>query len=284
MGEKKLNERALLLRLSIGQWTARKQDKKIKAEVEQQYNATDAISVHKALIAKSALETISKKVTQVRDYVYTHTLPWVDEGVRLVPAVDILSLSQTLREEKQECEKLFEEFVANYPAMIETARASLNGLFNEADYPNPAKVARKFYMEFTFEPIPESAGFVSLQGFIQNELDDMSQNYEDRVRTATAAAMKDLYMRLHKVISAAHERLIDPDNKFKDSLVSNIVELVNLLPRLNVTGDEELERLRREAEEKLTKYDAQSLRDYPMMRKEVADGAADLLKKMEGYV
>lgn len=278
----KINEKALLVRLNIGQWTARKQDKRVEKEVEEKYGAHDAGSYHKALVAREAINLIAVIVNEVRDYHYTNSLPWSDEGVRLLPTENYLPYTSKMSAFKSKFQAAVEEFISNYPALIEDAKGRLNGLFDPKDYPDVQKIERKFYFETSFDAIPESADIrVNIQA---DEIAKIRAGIEARVQTATGDAMKDLYLRLNDVVSRAFERLSGSSNIFRDTLISNIVELVGLLPRLNLTGDETLEALRVEAEAKLTKYDPQTLREYPSARAEVARNAGELLKKMQGYV
>lgn len=72
-----LTEKAMLVRLSISQWTARKYDKKISREVASLHNtSSDAGRYNKVLIAKQAIEAIQKIVSESRTYHYINTLAW----------------------------------------------------------------------------------------------------------------------------------------------------------------------------------------------------------------
>jgi hypothetical protein len=95
--------------------------------------------------------------------------------------------------------------------------------------------------------------------------------------------MEDCWTRLHGVVSSMAERLSDPEKIFRDSLVENVVELVDLLPRLNLTGDSRLEDMRQVVAKKLTRHDPQTLRENQHVRKETAKAAEDILQAMAGY-
>ena len=79
------------------------------------------------------------------------------------------------------------------------------------------------------------------------------------------------------------EKLQDKEGIFRDSLVTNIRDLCELIPRLNFTDDARLEELRTQAEKDLAAYDPEDLRKNQFARMETADAAADLLAKMAGY-
>ena len=282
----KINEKAILVTLNIGQYTGRKQDKKAERSVESNFNAHDAGTYHKATIAKDAIDKVSKAVSECRSYFYENTLPWTDakhrigEGKRLRSMEGYFEFVAELRKRQAIINQEIETFLINYPDLIEEAKQRLNGLFNPKDYPPIDELREKFYFEVTFEPIPEMGDIrVNLQ---QDELDRLNADLDNRNKEFLREAMRDPFVRLSEVIKHAQERLSDPKAIFRDSLIDNIVSLLKILPSLNITQDPTLDSLRKEVSEKLTKYSADTLRDSETARQETAQNANDLLKKMEG--
>ena len=78
------------------------------------------------------------------------------------------------------------------------------------------------------------------------------------------------------------ERLAQPDAIFRDSLVTNARDVVEVLGRLNVTGDPRLEAMRATVAADLTQYDPQELRDAPAIREQTAARASEILSAMQG--
>ena len=80
-----LDRKAMLVSLSISQWTARKFDRKVTAETNQRYAANvDAGRWTKALVAREAIAKIASKAGAIRLVFLKHTLAWTDEGSRVV--------------------------------------------------------------------------------------------------------------------------------------------------------------------------------------------------------
>jgi hypothetical protein len=73
------------------------------------------------------------------------------------------------------------------------------------------------------------------------------------------------------------------EHPFRDSVVTNLVKLVDILPKLNVTGDPELERLAAEVRSSLL-VDPQELRKSESVRTETAKAAAAISARMAGYM
>lgn len=78
----------MIVTLNVSCWTARKQDKKVSAEVEASHNAKDAGRYNKLLIDKHHLDPLTNWAGQIRATHYKMTLPWMDNGGRLLPVPD----------------------------------------------------------------------------------------------------------------------------------------------------------------------------------------------------
>jgi hypothetical protein len=55
------------------------------------------------------------------------------------------------------------------------------------------------------------------------------------------------------------------------------------MPRLNITGDAEIERVRQELAGKVACHEPATLREDRTLRAEVVDAASGILAQMEGY-
>ena len=72
------------------------------------------------------------------------------------------------------------------------------------------------------------------------------------------------------------------ERPFRDSIVTNLVELVDVMPRLNVTGDPELNRLADQVRSSLL-VDPAELRKSESVRTETAMKAARIAQQMSAY-
>jgi hypothetical protein len=77
------------------------------------------------------------------------------------------------------------------------------------------------------------------------------------------------------------ERLNEPESRFHASLVTNIGELVDVLPRLNVNQDEELNRFAEEIRNRLCGFTARELKKNEILRAATANDAAQILTEMD---
>ena len=96
--------------------------------------------------------------------------------------------------------------------------------------------------------------------------------------------MREPFKRLHEVIQKVHAKLSDSDAIFRDSLIDNVKDLIEVLPDLNITDDPELAKLIAAARKNICTSDVQALRDDGDYRTKVAKSAADILKQMKGVM
>jgi hypothetical protein len=80
------------------------------------------------------------------------------------------------------------------------------------------------------------------------------------------------------------DRLNEPDSRFHGSLVTNVFDLVEILPRLNVQGDEDLNRFAEQIKQRLCNYSAQDLKKHDLLRVTTAADAANIVAQMDGLL
>lgn len=279
---KGLHEKAMLASLNISQWSARRHDKNVTAKVASDYGTSDkAGRFNKCLIDPDALKPIQQKATEARTYYYSNTLPWNDDGQRILTAAHYLEFMGKLDDLNREFRKLVTEFSDDYPQLVQQARLMLNGMFRPEDYPDMEAIKGKFSFAVNINPLPMAEDFrVTLN---DEERERIQEDIKARTENAIADAMKDLYRRLAECLNHMVDKLGDPKAIFRDTLTGNLADLVNLLPKLNLTSDPQLETIRREIETRLLDFEPETLRKAPMVRKQVAQDAAAILDMMKGY-
>src|SRR5882672_6848399 len=236
-----LSERAMLSVLKISMFTARKLDKNVTAETLERHNAApDAGAFHKRLLSKEAMADIVRIHGAARTFHYDRTLPWLDDGPRILSAMAHSTYWSQMERYQEEALEAHRRFVDGYPEFVEHARQTQNGLFNATDYPSPAMIGRKFGFQITLLPFPDAKDFRVDIGDAATAR--IRAEIEDRSREALGVAVKDVFERVKDKVSAMVERLqaykpsygdAKAQGIFRDSLVSNIADLVDLMPSLN---------------------------------------------------
>jgi hypothetical protein len=279
-----ITERAMLSAVHISIWTAVKHDRKLSRDVASQHGAHEGAGRYnkKLLPGAEKLDALRTLAGQIRQYFYKITLPWSDEGFRLLPAHFYFEVTTQMREFERTFSEQVEEFLAVYPSYIEHVRPELNGLFREEDYPSVGKLRSKFRIKLEVLPIPSGEDFrVTLS---QEEQSRVAQEIDASVRQSLLRGSEDLWKRLRQVVTHLVARLNEPESRFHASLVTNTFDLVELLPRLNVTEDEELNQFASEVRTRLCNFTAHDLKKNEILRVATAADAAELLSKMDAVL
>lgn len=277
-----LSDKAMLVNLSISAWSGRKLDRKITGEVTAAHGADrDAGRWNKNLVLGSALDEVKKAAGDSRTFHYFNSLPWTDDGSRILTAALFLKYSGEIGKLERAFNLAVDKFIQGYSLVIDNARISLGDMFNESDYPSESEVRGKFSFQVKFLPLPSGDDFrVDLSA---GDVARIKADIECQLQAATSAAMTDLWSRLHGAVRAMADKLKDGDAIFRDSLVGNIKELVDILPALNLTGDAALTAAVVEVKNRLACYSPDVLRFHEIERSQVAAAADEIARKMSGY-
>jgi len=277
-----LNDRALLVQLSISQWTARKYDKKATRQVADANGTTmDAGRYNKALLPMNdLLDNIHKKTTYIRQKFYDNTLPWGIEGTMMLPTANYLAFMSDFRKERGEWNVLVDTFVQNYDGLVSNAQRILGSLYDHSDYPSSVDIRQKFHMDMAVFPVPSTDFRVSIGS---DELTRIQQDVERRVQEAQSKAMTEVWQRLHDRVKHMAEKLADPKAIFRDSMIENAREICALLPRLNFSDDPNLEAMRQQVEASLLRH-PDALRNDPDLRRDTAAEAKKIMDAMSVFM
>ena len=274
-------ERAMLAAVHISIWTATKHDRKISRDVASQHGAHQSAGRYNKQLLHGAdkLEELRTLAGQIRQYIYKITLPWSDEGFRLLPSNFYFELMERMREFQASFEQGVESFLAIYPQYIDQVRPELNGLFRDEDYPSPDKLRQKFGVRLEILPIPIGNDFrVQMSA---EEQARVSREIDASVRQSLTRGTDDLWKRLRDVLSHMSDRLKEPESRFHASLVTNVFDLVEILPQLNVSGDVELNRFAAEVKAQLCSHSSQMLKRDRVLRSDTAVDAARIVAEMD---
>lgn len=276
---------AVLVELNISVWPASKIDREVTAQVNTDAGAVrDAAQTKKNLFAGTSLrKDIEKLAARVRLYHNQHTLPWADKGERLLPTKLFMEYKQTINAYEQTFESMCQNFFSEYPRLVQEAQVNLGRLYKAEDYPDIGEVRLKFGFKRTVKPVPEAGDF--RLDIPAADLVEMQEAFVHQQEEKLAEAMRAPWERLHTMLVSISEKLTDVDGedkrRYHDSLVTNPLELCELLTKLNVTGDPKLEEARRQLELTMLGVNIESIKEDAMTRSEVKSKVDSILKKFE---
>jgi hypothetical protein len=299
-----LSSKAMLCSVSISVWPARKYDPDVSDQIAEFHNAQrDAGRYNKLLVPKQALQEINKIAGEARQDHYFLTLPWSDEGSRVLPAATYLEHAEKMRQHRARFEPAVNSFVSNFEDLVRDQsreHSRLGTMFNIADYPGmrqqngtlilayPQELRAKFSFDTDVKPLPDASDFRVALG------DEDVQRIKRQIEASLAASLqvgtRELWQRLYKVVRHMSDRLTEYNateegkgRKLYDSWVTNIVEIVDVLPKLNITRDQELERMAADVRASLI-VDPNELRKSEIARSDTAKAAAQIAARMAAYM
>lgn len=273
---------AMLVDMNVAVYSGRKQDKSSQAEVLSKNSAQSkkAASVYKNLFADcKELEEITKFQARARARHYQWTIPWSDQGARLLPTKALMRYKQDMNRYIAEFERLVEVFLDKYDTLVAAAAFQLGSLFDRSEYPAREQVAKRFRMDISMFPLPLSGDFrLDVEAEVQREL---IEQYERKLTTQIEQANRDLWDRLHEKLKRLSDRLATDENgkgkTFHATTVTGAIEMCDLLSTLNITNDPKLESARRQLEQVLSGVDAAELRKSDGHRVEVKQKVDEIL-------
>jgi hypothetical protein len=291
-----ISTKAMLASLTIRIPSFSKRDKEVTEEVLTSRQAkSDAGSFNKKLISCDILKEIKKIAGDARNNVhYKLTLPWDQDGARILPAAASSEYDKELRERKLQFDNLASKFLAGYEAKVQSERLRMGGLWRADDYKSLDEVRESFGWELIIMPMPNADDFrVSLS---KEMTERVRTQIEERARKNVEEGMASLYERAAKIVTHMAESLEDyrvtvdadgkerKENAFRDSITRNVIELAQQLPMLNLVDDPRITSLTNDITTKLTTHTPEELRESEGARKTVAKNARSILEDMKGYM
>lgn len=287
-----VTKKAFLVRPSVGMWSARKLDKEAAEGTTERAHANEKanVKVYKSLVNSSALEAVQEVYSRIRSMHEKRTVPWHYKGPGAITAAGFAPYMEEFNKLVAEFNEKADAFCAVYAPAREEARGNLAGLFKEDDYPTVDVIRAKFSATLSCEPMPESSDF-RVQGLSDKHVNAIKADMQARFDAALKSAQTETWDRVVEHVQKLMEKLraFKPADEsasgkaegvFRDTLVSNIQELVNMLPSLNITNDPALTDIATRLQRDLCSYGPKQLREEGDKRETVADAAQAILTEI----
>lgn len=272
--------RAVLANVVIGMWEARRFDAQVTEETNTAHKADPNAGRYNKHLFGGPVPELSAVVTAghyLRWAHYAQTLPWTDDGWRLLPTENYFPYIAKMREKMRAFDEAIETLIAAYPRLKREAKVKLNGMFNDEDYPTAAAIRAKYHRDMDFMPIAAGSDFrIPLP---QEELARLGREQEDRLQRAVQIAMTDAWQRLGDAVTELRGWLAE--GKLRGGIIDRVTELAETLGRINLTGDPALEAARKAVLANLATMDAATLKKDEKARTAATVAADAILAKMK---
>ena len=241
-----LQMEAMLVSLRITAWSGRIHDRAASDHVAAHHDASaSAGRYHKRLLPKAAFAALTATMSEARTRHYEHSLPWDDKGARLLTVANSAHYTALMDALRERVVRERARFIADYDDHVDRARLDLGRLFRIEDYPTKEALQGKFAIGYRITPVPDAEHFIAK--LASGDTDRVKRDIECHIAEQLNEAVGDLYRRLGEAVERVSDRLREAgDGKplvFRNSMIENVRDLVDVVPRLNIFGDDALARL-----------------------------------------
>lgn len=243
------------------------------------------ISASKRLLECPEAEAIRSEFNRLRTFIVSRTLPSpFGKGIYFVPNTRVEEVYAELeRAETDTIPALGESLIAVLQDVLVREAEALGDNFNLNDYDTPAEIRDRLGVEYaliTFG-IPENLPnqmYAREQGKAQAKLAEAVDTMQELLRSE-----------FQKLIEHAAEKLSGKkdDGKplvFRNSLVTNIQEFLQIFRDRNITDDKQLEAICDRAKSLLDGVDPQDLRTKEPLRDSLARGFAEIRSQLDAML
>lgn len=263
----KLSERGILVRLNLSLWDRFVADKAGTEVLASRFD-TNRGRARKELVPE--VKKIWNLGQQIRMAHYKMTLPWDDRDWRLLPVAMMETYGDTLRNWEKQMDEIVEDICSRWEELKIADKAELKGMYNEADYPDSDEIKRRCQIRVGYQPIPSHDFRTELDASLVEAIRaEIKFGVEERFTQASA----DLMARLVEALEHVAEILGKEKTKIHRSLLTSMKDLVDLVPKLNITDDMVIRNMSTKIRALFTGLSAEALKEDPVERQRVVTEA-----------
>lgn len=282
-----LTQEALLVRLYIGQGGLTSRSNTLTQEAAEAHNA-DKHSVAGVIYILTAddRKQITKSINEARAFFYANTLPWDDNAYRLVPVTRYAHLKRELQRIENDFADAVEKLLASYDALRKDYLRRVNDLAQEVPFPSKEEFRASFKFDLLEMPIA-SPHDIRLRHVNPTTVNELKTKVAAQMNDRLASAQVSIVERLKDRVKRLHEQTGESDTRLFKSLVSNIESDVDILPKLNLTNDSEINRLIERVKAELASVDVTAMRgdskEAQKLRGHIHKAAGSVLDDLQAY-
>jgi hypothetical protein len=160
--------------------------------------------------------------------------------------------------------RMVDDFLNVYDWKVMDAQAKLGAMFNRDEYPTRDAIRDKFAFRLSYEELPDGGNTGDWRLDLPHEaMQTLRTNYANSFNLKIKGAMDDVWTRLHTNLTRLVRQLdVDEEgkgNRLYDTVFDQALSLTEMLGTCNVTGDTQMEAMKRQLEQALHQADGAPL-------------------------
>ena len=228
-----------------------------------------AVTARKSLIDSPALKDLQRLSREIYQWHIKNTVPWGDLGQRLKDNAGLIDYRNTMNKFELQFEALANKVVYEYPACCARAQNRLGDLYDPALFPSVEELRRKMSLRVTYEPIADPSNFIVQIG--DQAAEEMKRQYNDVLSSRMEGISNYIYEKLREPLTNLVKRIDyeadDAPTGFRNTIVDNVMQIVELMGTCNFNNDPKIDRLKRELRNALKGVTPDALREDSGLRR-----------------
>jgi len=280
-----LKDKAVLVRLKRGSVTAYRKDKSATEMVEQTVGRTHMGNFSKHLLKNSNnFKAVQTAMYDLYKYHVQNTLPWLDEGLRILPSNTYMEYTQEMDSYRALVQSAVRRLQYTWASEISQDAHRLGQLFNPDDYPDQSKLPDLFYVDLAFLPVPDTADFrVDIS---EQHKQSLTQAIHDAEQSAATHVLEQLLEPLQRMAEKLRVPIGEDGAIFRNSLTENLLDTAARMERINISEDQTIaaaiQQVKTLAKTAVLRTD--QLRENPTIRQDTATEVEAMLANLGGLL
>ena len=219
----------------------------------------------------------------IRTFVRERTVPWKENGDRGLMRQMYMSFVEGFHDLERLWHNEVDHFIEHvYPSEVAKAEFRLVDAFKRDDYPHLNDLRSRFKLTLDLDAVAESEDFrVKLD---DNTVASIQEQIKDATERRVHGVMVDVWERMATMVEHYVTRTGPDIERFHETTVTNLMDLIGLLPGLNLIGDPNLKEMGARLKQTLGGYDVKDLRKSLDTRAAARAEAQEILDSMRGFM
>jgi hypothetical protein len=214
-------------------------------------------------------------------YIIKNTLPWMDDGVRVLPTSTYQEFMEKYGDLRTEAMDKVRKLEQVWDSAVAHDADRLGTLFNVLDYPTADQIAQRFKMKCVCAPIPSSEDFrVEVDEETKADLEDAVSQVES---SSGEYLLKEILEPVQAMAAKLHTKIGEEGSVFRNTLVTNVTDVCERARKLNIAGDPRVEEIIGDIEKSIGGVEPDALRLSDATRERVANDMSATEKKLAAW-
>jgi hypothetical protein len=261
----------MLVGISFGMPRQSRELKAASAQIETQHGSaigtvrTSGFYFRQKVAGKDVdgLATLKKFQTAWKTALENYARYPFASGMKLLPAALVEKFLVVNQEFKDNQAKVWLDWVDDeYPLWKASAPERMGSFYDETDFPSQQDCMARFKCEVTAVPMTEAEQIKRTAMISPNMATLMETTFKQGFDQAQEAAFKDLLAPIESIVST----LSKDKGKIHDSMIGNLIKIIDLIPALNLANDPKMAEAAAAAKEGLAGINPDDLRKSAEVR------------------